>query len=82
MENFIYQYGNFIIIILFAVVMLFIMKLVKVNNKCIDGGEHDWKFDSKNTGKTGDLGFGIRASWDIDYYRYSKCKQEKEVENY
>jgi len=51
-------------------------------SKCSDGKEHDWKFDCNSKGRTGDLGFGIRGSWDIDYYRCSKCRKEKEVENY
>jgi len=69
----------FIVLIL---LVIYVFSFDDTPSKCSDGKEHDWKFDFKSKGSTGDLGFGIRGSWDIDYYRCSKCRKEKEVENY
>ena len=69
-------------IIVFYLMYLYIDWRFKEHDKCIDNKEHDWKFYCNSKGRTGDLGFGISGSWDIDYYRCSKCRKEKEVENY
>lgn len=48
--------------------------------KCLKGEKHDWRFDYTSKGRTGDLGFGIRGYWEIDYYRCYKCRKTKEIE--
>ena len=81
METF-YNYGDLIILALLIIIILYIGVLVKINTKCTDGKEHNWKFTINSKGRTGDLGFGIKASWNIDHYRCTKCGQEKEIEKY
>lgn len=75
-----YTYGDFIILLLLIIILLYIGFLIKINTKCKDKKEHDWKFTINSKGKTGDLGFGIRASWDVDHYKCTKCGEEKEIE--
>jgi hypothetical protein len=52
------------------------------DDRCTDGKNHDWCFLRNSKGKTSDLGFGIKASWNINYYRCFKCNKEKEEEIY
>jgi hypothetical protein len=79
MEAF-YACGDFIILLLLIIILLYIGFLIKTDSKCTDGKEHDWKFTINSKGRTGDLGFGIKASWNVDHYRCTKCGQEKEIE--
>ena len=75
-----YHYGDFIILLLLITILLCIGVLINSNSKCTDKKEHDWKFTFNSKGRTGDLGFSIRASWDVDHYRCTKCGEEKEIE--
>ena len=45
---------------------------------CLEGEKHNWEFDKKQSGTTGDLGFGINAYWEVDYYKCSKCGKTRE----
>ncbi len=82
MKEILFSYGDFIIILLLIIILLYIGFLIKIDRKCTDGKEHSWKFIINSKGRTGDLGFGIKASWDVDHYRCSKCGNEKEIEKY
>lgn len=67
-------------VILITFIILYCNYLERKYNRCIDKLGHIWSFTSNSKGSTGDLGFGIRNNWDIDYYYCTKCGKEKEVE--
>jgi hypothetical protein len=82
MKEILFSYGDFIVLFLMLIIVLYIMFLIKIKSSCIDGKEHDFKFTINSKGRTGDLGFGIKASWNTNHYRCTKCGQEKEIEKY
>lgn len=56
--------------------------IIKKKIECKKGEKHEWKFYCNSKGTTGDLGFGIKNSWNINHYRCSKCGKSKEEEIY
>jgi len=73
-----------IIVFIFAIWLCnyWLNKIIKEDEKCTDNKGHNWEFEFKSKGSTGDLGFGISSSWEIDYYKCYKCGKEKTEEIY
>lgn len=74
---------DIVILLFLAVIFIYCLcvnKEMKEKNACIKGKTHDWVFQCNSKGTTGDLGFGIKNSWNINHYRCSKCGKHKEEE--
>lgn len=80
-----YLQGDFLLLVGLIIFMLIGGLLLEIyfwsERKCKDGKTHDWRFLYNSKGKTGDLGFGFKAYWDVDYYKCTKCGKKKEEEN-
>lgn len=71
-----------IVLITFFGICFYIDRITSTSFKCFNKEEHDWKFTGNSRGNTGDLGFGIKGYWNVNYYRCSKCGKTKEKEIY
>jgi len=74
-------------ILIIGPLILFIISIIGIfislkEEPCIKNKTHDWYFNYNSKGRTGDLGFGIRGSWNINYYKCRNCGKEKEEEIY
>lgn len=71
-----------IVVSIFIIMGFYIDWTITKSLKCKKGEEHNWVFICNSKGNTGDLGFGIKGSWNINHYRCSNCGKEKEEEIY
>jgi hypothetical protein len=71
-----------IIIIIWLLIEYVFWKENKKFNRCVKNKTHNFEFSHNSRGNTGDLGFGIKGFWNVDYYKCSNCGKEKKIEKH